>query len=56
MVLSYDEKYDILYLSFFDRSRSYGDEEDGIVIMRDMETDEITGITIYDFKQNSRSP
>lgn len=48
--LNYDNKNDILYLGFADKSNSYGDEVvDGFVIMRDINTDKITGFTIFDF-------
>lgn len=50
MILNLDTKYDILYITIIDRSRSYGDEsEDGIVIMRDMITDKVTGFIVFDF-------
>ena len=46
---SYDKKNDILYIGFQnDRGRSYADDGPvGIEIMRDMDTDEITGIMVY---------
>lgn len=48
----YDKKNDILYCSFSDKSNSYGDEEpDNIIIMRDLVTDEITGITVMNIKR-----
>lgn len=49
MKQDYDQKNDILYISFAnDRGFSYADEGPaGIEIMRDMDTDEITGIMIY---------
>ena len=48
--ISYNREYDILYCAFSDKSNSYGDEEpDNIVIMRDIDTEEITGVTILDF-------
>ena len=50
--LNYDQKNDILYLGFADKSNSYGDEiEDGFVVMRDILTEKITGFTIFDFKK-----
>jgi uncharacterized protein YuzE len=50
MNLNYDNKNDILYLAFADKSYSYGDEDDnGCVIMKDFGSDEITGVTIFDF-------
>lgn len=48
--LNYDEKNDILYLGLADKSNSYGDEIiSGLIVMRDLLTDEITGFTIFDF-------
>lgn len=45
----YDEKNDILYIGFTnDRGNSYADEgPTGIEIMRDMDTDDVTGILVY---------
>lgn len=45
----YDEDNDILYIGFpNERGKSYADEGPlGIEVMRDMDTDEITGIMIY---------
>jgi hypothetical protein len=50
MLINHDEKYDVLSLSFAENSHSYGcDEHDGIVVFRNMQSDEITGVMIYDF-------
>ena len=50
--LNYDKTYDVLYIGFLDRSNSVGDEsDDGDVIFRDRLTHEITGVTIFDFKE-----
>ena len=44
----YDKSNDILYCSFADKSNSYGDEDpDGIVIMRDIDSNNVTGITVF---------
>jgi len=49
---NYDNKYDILYVLLADGKNSLGDEEyDGLVVMRDEETDKITGLTIYGFME-----
>lgn len=49
MKLTYDHKYDILYISITDQENSYGHEEpEGFVIHRDMTTDEITGFTLFE--------
>lgn len=48
----YDSKYDVMYISFSDSNHSYGDDElPGIIMRRDMDTDEITGYTITRFKE-----
>ena len=50
--LVYDSSNDILYCTFGNKENSYGDEEpDNIVIMRDMEKEDITGITVLDFRK-----
>lgn len=50
--LDYDEEFDVLYISFGTPRPSYGEEDTpGIVVLRDIHTDEITGVTIFDFKQ-----
>lgn len=50
--IDYDEKYDVLYYCLLDTGNSYGDEIDGnIVILRDIETEQITGVTIIGFKK-----
>ena len=44
----YDSLNDILYISFASTANSYGDESiDGIVILKDIDTDEITGLTVF---------
>lgn len=50
LTVNWDKKHDVLYLKINDTKNSYGDEtKDGVVILRDMCTDAITGITIFDF-------
>ena len=47
---NYDNKNDILYISIGTSRPSYCDElEEGIVIRKDFNTNEITGVTILDF-------
>lgn len=56
--INYDSKFDVLYYTWGDTSNSYGDEDDdGIVSVRDIESDEIRGYTIFNFKRicNERS-
>ena len=51
MKVDYDNQFDILYCSIGDTSNSYGDEIDSnLVVLRDMDTNEITGATIMAFK------
>ena len=48
--ISYDNKFDVLYFSFEENSNSYGDEiDDNIVMMKDIDTNDITGITVMGF-------
>lgn len=50
--INYDTKFDILYISIGNPPFSYGDESiPGLVILKSIETDELTGITIFDFKK-----
>ena len=54
--LDYDPKYDVVYISLGDMSNSYGDEDpDGIVVHRDMDTDEITGVTVFGFSKRVKN-
>lgn len=48
--VDYDSKNDILYLDFMNtHGNSYADDEApvGIEIMRDIDTDEVTGLMVY---------
>jgi len=48
--LNLDKKNDILYISFSDTNNSFGKEiSNGFVVLHDLFTGEITGITIFDF-------
>lgn len=48
----YDEKNDVMYISFFDSGNSRGDEIiNGLVILRDNDSNSVTGITIFDFSK-----
>lgn len=50
--IDYDCKYDVLYYSILNTDNSYGDDIDGnIVILRDMDTEQITGVTIIGYKK-----
>jgi len=53
---SYDKTYDVLYILFSDDDNTYGDEDDqGIVLHRNFNTDDITGVTIFDFEKKYRT-
>jgi hypothetical protein len=55
-MLQYDQKNDILYYTRSDEGDSYGDENpDNIVIMRDIESDVVTGITVLNFARMYRT-
>ena len=47
----YDAKYDVLYVALGDRD----DSEAGIIYLRDIDTDELTGVTVLDFMKRYRS-
>lgn len=48
--LNYDNRYDILYVGISDKKNSIGDEEyDGLLVLRDIQSNNITGLTIFDF-------
>ncbi|MEW6275566.1 MAG: DUF2283 domain-containing protein [Bacillota bacterium] len=50
--VSYDRENDILYISFGPPRPSYcTTQEDDVFIMKDIETDEYSGITIMDFQE-----
>ena len=50
--ISYDPKFDVLSYVFGDTSNAYGDEDnDNIIILKDIDTDQIVGYTILNFKR-----
>lgn len=50
MKIQYDEKNDILYISISNMNNSYGEDDgDGNVVFRDVSTEQISGVTIFDF-------
>jgi len=54
--LNYDSKYDILYIGIGDRRNSSAAEEyDGLVILRDDDTNDITGVTIMGFMRRLKT-
>ncbi len=53
-MIDYDSKFDIMYYTDGDTSNSYGDEDiDNIVVMKDMDSDEVVGYTIMNYKKMS---
>ena len=47
--IHYDKKNNVRYIKLSDNNNSYGDEiANGIVIFRDVKTDEVTSVTIMD--------
>lgn len=54
--VNFDTKNDVLYISFGDPRPSYAKTHDeGVYIRYDMDTDELTGITIVDFTKKAES-
>ena len=54
--LDYDDDHDIMYIKFKDMGNSYGDEiENGVVVSKDMKSDEITGIMLFDFDKRYKA-
>lgn len=50
--IDYDSKFDILSYIWGDTSNAYGDEDiDNIVILKDIDSDEVMGYTIMNFKK-----
>ncbi len=46
----YDDEFDILYISNQSLKGSVGDEDDnGLVVFRNRQTGEVTGLMVYDF-------
>ena len=56
MKIDYDQRFDTLYVAIGDKTNSYGDDSSsGIILMRDMRTEAITGFTILSFLKKYRS-
>lgn len=56
MKYDYDSRHDTLYVAFAPKNNSYGDDSQaGIILMRDIETDDITGFTILSFLKKWKS-
>lgn len=55
-MINYDEKYDIMYFIFENTTGTYGDEDDnGVVLLRKAESDDIAGIIIYDYSTRQKN-
>lgn len=53
MKLNYDNENDVLYIGLGDGKNSYGDDsEAGVIYLRDIDTDKLTGLTFIDFIKN----
>lgn len=51
-IFDYDKVNDILYLTFGNTDNSFGEEDpDNIIILKDLETEEITGVTVLNLKK-----
>ena len=51
-LIDYDSEYDVLYYVVRENANSYGDEELGnIVVMKDIDTNDITGYTVFNFSK-----
>lgn len=54
--LDYNPKFDVLNLKILSTDNSYGDEEiPSTVILRDIKTDDITGITFFGFVEKYKN-
>ena len=50
--VDYDQKFDVLYYNMSNTKNSYGDEiDDNIVLLRDIDTNKITGVIIIGYNQ-----
>lgn len=50
--VDYDKRFDVLYVALSDKKHSYGDDSrPGLVIMRDLDSDQITGFTVFSFSK-----
>ena len=52
--INFDIENDVLYLSFGEPRPSFSEEfDDGVFVRYDMDTEELTGITIIDFTKRT---
>lgn len=55
LLIDYDEKFDVLYISIDEPKPSYGEEDyEGIIIRRNLENDDITGVIIIDYRKRNK--
>ena len=52
--MTYDQVNDVLYVNFAPREMAYGDEYGGVVLMRDLDTDEVIGIMVFNPKRHRK--
>ena len=56
IAIDYDKRFDTLYVALGDKTNSYGDDSmNDIIVMRDMNTEAITGFTILSFLKKYRA-
>ena len=55
MQYNYDDKYDILYITFSKNEPSIACEKDGFLIRHSIKNDKFIGITIFDFKAKQKN-
>ena len=56
MKINYDSRFDTLYVVLSDNLNSYGDDTLGnVIVMRDIDTDTVTGVTILSFLKKYKS-
>ena len=55
MKVDYDKEFDTLYVELTDNSNSYGDPIGSVILMRSIETDAITGITVLSYRRQRNS-
>lgn len=54
--VNYDKEKDVLYLRVADMNNSYGEEvTPGLVVFFDLDTNEASGVTIFDFVKKYNS-
>lgn len=54
--VNYDNRFDTLYVAFSDGANSYGDDSEvGVIIMRDLNSDSITGFTLFHFMKKFKT-